>query len=74
MSADEQTFETDELVLKLEKRMLEAAENLDFEQAAELRDRIDALREGQPVEASAGPSAPGAPGTRPQRKRKKGGR
>jgi len=34
-----------ELILELEKKMLSAAKNLDFEVAAELRDRIKGLRE-----------------------------
>ena len=41
---DEKTFEKRENVLLLEKEMLEAAENLEFERAAELRDSIEALR------------------------------
>ena len=36
----------DELILELEKEMLSAAENLEFERAAELRDRVRALQEG----------------------------
>ena len=34
-----------ELIMELEKKMLSAAKNLDFEIAAELRDRIKGLRE-----------------------------
>ncbi len=36
--------DTAALVLKLEKEMRQAARDLEFEQAAELRDRIRALR------------------------------
>jgi excinuclease ABC subunit B len=35
----------DELILELEKEMLSAAENLEFERAAELRDHLKALQE-----------------------------
>ena len=34
-----------ELIAELEKKMLSAAKDLDFEKAAELRDRIKCLRE-----------------------------
>ena len=46
-------FRTAEAVGELEKQMLEAAEKLDFERAAELRDRIDALQKGESDEGSA---------------------
>jgi len=39
-----------ELALSLEDRMLAAAQNLDFEQAAKLRDQLFALRGEQPIE------------------------
>ncbi len=46
---EEETYETDktvlDLIVTLEKKMLSAAKNLDFEIAAELRDRIKRLRE-----------------------------
>ena len=43
---DETTFQKRENVLSLEKKMLEAAENLEFERAAELRDSVEALKKG----------------------------
>jgi len=42
---DEASYITKEFLSELEKEMLTAAENLDFERAAELRDRIELLRQ-----------------------------
>ena len=42
---DEQEYITREYVAALEKEMLEAADALEFERAAELRDQVEALRE-----------------------------
>ncbi|MBM3858763.1 MAG: excinuclease ABC subunit UvrB [Verrucomicrobia bacterium] len=42
-------YETAELVRELEAEMIEAAENLQFEKAAILRDQINALQEGKPA-------------------------
>ncbi len=44
---DEQTFEQEELVRMLEEEMMTAAENLDFEKAARLRDQAKAIKEGK---------------------------
>ncbi|MGE3108030.1 MAG: excinuclease ABC subunit UvrB [Phycisphaerales bacterium] len=44
---DEPMFERDELVRMLEEEMLSAAENLDFEKAARLRDQAKAIKEGK---------------------------
>jgi excinuclease ABC subunit B len=51
-------FEVPKLIVRLKKEMREAASRLDFERAAELRDRIKSLqemelgsREGKAVEA-----------------------
>ena len=41
---DTKTFQKRENILLLEKEMLEAAEKLEFERAAELRDSIDKLK------------------------------
>jgi excinuclease ABC subunit B len=38
-------FEVPKLIVRLKKEMREAASRLDFERAAELRDRIQALQE-----------------------------
>jgi excinuclease ABC subunit B len=42
-------YVTAELVRELEAEMIEAAENLQFEKAAILRDQIKALQEGKPA-------------------------
>ena len=57
-SAFEQTDVTEELLNALEAEMLEAAENLDFERAALLRDRIQSLRTGRPTGSAAGTGSP----------------
>ena len=54
---DETTFEKRENVLFLEKEMLDAAEKLDFERAAELRDSIESLKKG--IAAGGKMSTPG---------------
>jgi len=45
LRVDEQTYDRQELLEMLEREMYEAAEQLDFERAAELRDRIKQLKE-----------------------------
>ncbi len=52
--ADEREFERTELVAELEREMLEAAETLEFERAAALRDRIAELKgeDAQPAKAA----------------------
>jgi len=47
VAATEDEFEVDELVLQLEQEMLDAANNLEFEKAAEIRDRIKELKDKQ---------------------------
>ena len=42
--ADEETYGRDELVSMLEEAMLEAAQGLEFEKAAELRDRVERIK------------------------------
>lgn len=42
---DETVYITEEYIMELEKEMLEAAESLEFERAATLRDRINRMRE-----------------------------
>jgi excinuclease ABC subunit B len=51
--ATEDQFETAEIVKLLEEEMLEAARNLEFERAAQLRDKINELK-GAPEVQSAG--------------------
>ena len=74
-TADEQAFVTQELLNNLEAEMLTAAEELDFEQAAEFRDRIEELRQrlGEPVPADPAGSE-SAPPARRGRGRRRGGR
>ena len=49
--ASEGEFDQTELVARLEEEMLEAAEALEFEQAAQLRDRITAIKGEPPATA-----------------------
>ena len=77
VASDEEEFEVGELIAQLEKEMLEAAENLQFEKAASLRDRVKELKESprsgkvrrSETEAKAKPGAPGAPKQRRGKKR-----
>jgi excinuclease ABC subunit B len=54
----EDDFVSQELLKDLESQMLEAAHSLEFEQAAELRDRIQALKDGQPARGTTPSSSP----------------
>ena len=51
--SDETQYVTEEYINELEKEMLEAAEEMEFERAAALRDRIVQMKEavGQPLDA-----------------------
>jgi excinuclease ABC subunit B len=51
-------YRTAELLRELEAEMLEAAEDLQFEKAAILRDQIDELKKGEPGGESKTPKAP----------------
>ncbi len=51
--ADEGDYDRDELVLGLEREMLEAAEQLDFEKAAALRDHIKRLKDSPELRVAA---------------------
>lgn len=57
--ADESQYVTQEFLGELEAEMLKAAENLEFERAAQLRDRILELKQqkGKPVDASGSTSS-----------------
>ena len=59
--SSEEQFVTDELIRELEAEMLVAAEALDFERAAQLRDRVHQLKQklGEPVPKPSGPKAAG---------------
>ncbi len=69
----EAQFVTQEFLRELEREMLEAAEKLDFERAAQLRDRVHELKKqmGQPVPEDEGSAAPGFAGKGRRRGRKK---
>ncbi|MDH3582673.1 MAG: UvrB/UvrC motif-containing protein, partial [Phycisphaerae bacterium] len=77
VSATEDEFDAAELLAHLEKQMLEAAEVLEFEKAAALRDRIEEIQEAPQIEGV--PAArsrtkrdqPGMPGTRVKKRRGK---
>lgn len=57
VAASESQYDQEELVRMLEEEMLEAANNLEFEKAAEIRDRISELRGGSAKSDDAGSAA-----------------
>jgi len=57
------TFQKRENLLQLEKEMLDAAENLEFERAAELRDSIDELKKKMADGGKMNAPRPGRPRT-----------
>ncbi len=59
--ADEGEYDRDELVTELEREMLQAAEELDFEKAAALRDHIKELKESPELKVSASQARPKSP-------------
>jgi len=74
--ADDEQFDREQLIAETEKRMLEAAEHLEFEKAAELRDQVKQLKESPDLVSFKGgrqkpKSKPGTPGTKATRRRKK---
>ncbi|MHC4996512.1 MAG: helicase-related protein, partial [Planctomycetota bacterium] len=77
--ASEEEFEVSELIAMFEEQMLAAAEGLEFEKAAALRDRIKELKEAPEIgKVAAGAiepekPAPGTPGTRVMKKKRKTG-
>lgn len=79
ISGREDEFERTELIAAMEKEMLEAAEKLEFEQAAKLRDQIgkleamtdrDTIKKSE-LSGTEDKVAPGTPGTGPRTGRKK---
>ncbi len=56
--ANEGEYDRDELVAELEKEMLQAAEELDFEKAASLRDHIRKLKEAPTLKVAAADARP----------------
>ena len=69
----EAQFVTQEFLRELEREMLEAAGKLDFERAAQLRDRVHDLKKkmGQPVPEDEGSTSPGFAAKGRRRGRKK---
>lgn len=70
--ADEKSFATQEFLNELEAEMLAAAESLDFERAAELRDRILKLKKQMGQELSAVETE--VEGLKPQKEKRRSGR
>ncbi len=70
---DETQYITDEYIAELEREMHEAADNMEFERAAAIRDRIEQMRDsvGQPVDSVKEKSKGKGKGRR--RRGKKGG-
>jgi excinuclease ABC subunit B len=60
--ADEDDYDRDELVVELEKEMLHAAEELDFEKAAALRDHITKLKDSPDLKVAATAARPALAG------------
>jgi len=76
LSGDEEEYDRAELIAELESAMLEAAQGLEFEKAASIRDKLAEVK-AQPamgkvrISKSRSRSAkPGTPGTRPRQNRK----
>ncbi|HIE96075.1 MAG TPA: excinuclease ABC subunit UvrB [Planctomycetes bacterium] len=67
---NEEQFVTEEFIRELEAEMLQAAEKLDFERAAQLRDRVHQLKKkiGEPVPEDTGKASPGFAKKRGRRK------
>ena len=83
VTSTEEAFDAEELVRQLEEEMLEAAEGLEFERAASLRDQaedlkkkiasgsIDKVRRSDVERAGRSAKKAGMPGVRPQKKGRK---
>ncbi|MEM9881941.1 MAG: excinuclease ABC subunit UvrB, partial [Planctomycetota bacterium] len=77
MSGDEKEYDRAELIAELEKQMLEAAQALEFEKAASIRDQLKQVKDAPAMtkvrlskKASRKPK-PGTPGVKPLRRGKK---
>ncbi len=79
-AADDLVLDRSEMIAEMERMMLEAAQNLEFEKAGALRDRIRQLRDAPEMgkitaqelkEIRKPREAPGAPGSRARRPRQK---
>lgn len=71
---DESQYITQEFLNELEAEMMKAAENLEFERAAQLRDRIESMQDnvGKPMKVAETRSSRGGSKKKKGRKRKKG--
>jgi excinuclease ABC subunit B len=71
IAADDTEFDRNEMIAALEKQMLEAADALEFERAASLRDRIKALKDSPDIgHAPPAGDKPGSPGRKTRRRRR----
>ncbi len=77
LSGDEKEYDRAELLAELESAMLEAAQSLEFEKAASIRDKLmevkaaPALGKVRVSKSKEKKAKPGTPGTRPGKMRKK---
>jgi excinuclease ABC subunit B len=73
----ETEYDTDQYITELEKQMLQAAERLEFEKAAMLRDKMKQIKASPVIGKVSGDDdigpPPGTPGTRTRKKRKRKG-
>ena len=53
--ANEASMDTTELVKLLEEEMLESARNLEFERAAQLRDKLSEIKGSPMIQSAGGP-------------------
>ncbi len=80
LNNDEKEYDRSELIAELEKQMLEAAQSLEFEKAAELRDKVQQIKASPAMgkvkldKKSSRKPKPGAPGTKVMKRRKKSAR
>ncbi|MEM6459126.1 MAG: UvrB/UvrC motif-containing protein, partial [Planctomycetota bacterium] len=77
MSGDEKEYDRAELIAELEKQMLEAAQALEFEKAASIRDQLKQVKDAPAMtkvrlsKKAARKPKPGTPGVKPLRRGKK---
>ncbi|MEM1097481.1 MAG: excinuclease ABC subunit UvrB [Planctomycetota bacterium] len=77
LTTDGKAYDRNELLAELEKTMLEAAQNLEFEKAARIRDQIQEVKAAPALSKVKMPSnkaakpKPGTPGSKPQKRGKK---
>ena len=80
LSADEQEYDRAELIAELEKQMMQAAQGLEFEKAASIRDKLMEVKAAPAMSKvrinknAPRQAKPGTPGTRPRKPKKNKGR